>query len=113
MAWADIEPSRWDFCTSGRRWFRNSSALTCPRFTFVQLQTKIARMFTNGQLRTALNRRTFLGGAGLGLGSAALSSLLAADLPRTTAAGARGAADDSPVLSHITPRAKRVIFLYM
>jgi hypothetical protein len=55
------------------------------------------------------NRRTFLKGGGVGLGSVALSSLLANDLP--AAAGAnQGARDDLPDL---TPRVKRVIFLCM
>lgn len=70
-------------------------------------------MFTHNDLRTSLNRRTFLGGAGLGLGTAALSSLLNTDLSRGLAADPRGTSIDSSLLSHIAPRAKRVIFLYM
>ena len=54
------------------------------------------------------NRRTFLKQSGVGLGSIALSSLLAEDLP---AAGInQGARDDVP---HHKPRVKRVIFLCM
>src|SRR5215475_11467131 len=60
---------------------------------------------------TFLHRRTFLGNAGIGLGTAALSSLLAADMAR---AGDPLAADrQAQALAHIAPRARRVIFLYM
>ena len=60
----------------------------------------------------ALNRRTFLTRSGLGIGAAALSSLL------TSTATASSPADDSdyqglPGLPHFKPRIKRVIFLCM
>ena len=56
----------------------------------------------------AIQRRTFLNRAGVGLGAAAISSLLAADESRTP--------DDSVNhrrLPHFPPRIKRVIFLCM
>ena len=58
-----------------------------------------------------LNRRMFLGQSGVGLGSIALSQLLAGNLR----------ADDAPVrnkiggmvgLPHFAPKAKRVIYLF-
>src|SRR5829696_2885502 len=49
-----------------------------------------------------LTRRTFLARGGVGLGSIALSSLLARDAAATV-----------PGLPHHKPKAKRVIFLYM
>jgi hypothetical protein len=55
------------------------------------------------------NRRAFLHGNGIGLGSFALSSLLAKDLPAATRAG-QGARPD---VRHHIPRVKRVIFLCM
>jgi hypothetical protein len=54
----------------------------------------------------SVSRRQFLAGAGVGLGSAALGSLLANDLP-ATASGGRIAGP------HFAPKAKRVIYLHM
>src|SRR5579863_4570726 len=70
-------------------------------------------MSANGNPRLYLNRRTFLGGAGLGLGTAALASLLDADLPRGMAAEPATSMDTAALVSHVAPKAKRVIFLYM
>ncbi len=56
------------------------------------------------------SRRTFLGQAGFGLGSAALSTLLGRDLARATAVNAHGGL---PGLPHFAAKAKRVIFLCM
>jgi hypothetical protein len=59
--------------------------------------------------RLNITRRKFLGRASLGLGSAALGSLLVPDLfnPRASEAGAL------PVgLSHFAPKAKRIIYLF-
>jgi hypothetical protein len=57
----------------------------------------------------AMQRRAFLGRAGLGVGSAALSSLLGRDLM-----GAEKALDSaSSPFPHFAPKAKRVIFLCM
>ncbi len=60
-------------------------------------------------LQHQLNRRTFLSRAGLGLGAAALSTLLDDDL------ASRGATTplSLPGLPHLSPKVKRVIFLYM
>src|SRR5579872_5228078 len=63
--------------------------------------------------RTALNRRTFLGQTGLGLGSIALASLLEQDASRGMAGDAHPAARTAGSLPHRAPKAKRVIFLYM
>ena len=54
-----------------------------------------------------LNRRHFLGRTGLGLGTAALGSLLGRD-----AARAGAAAGGVPGLPHFAPKAKRVIYLF-
>lgn len=61
-----------------------------------------------------MHRRTFLGGAGLGLGSMALSWLLGPEAAHAAPLG-RGSApmDGLPNLPHFAPKAKRVIFLYM
>ncbi|MFK8113584.1 MAG: DUF1501 domain-containing protein [Rubripirellula sp.] len=55
------------------------------------------------------NRRTFLKRGGVGLGSAALTSMLASDLVAGTSVN-QGARDDVP---HHSPKVKRVIFLCM
>lgn len=55
-----------------------------------------------------VNRRTFLTRGGVGLGSAALCSLLSADAPASPAA-----LIDEGKLPHFPPRIKRVIFLCM
>src|SRR5262245_12173979 len=62
---------------------------------------------------TWLHRRTFLGRAGLGLGSAALATLLDLDLRQTVAGQEASAAPQAPPVPHRAPKAKRVIFLYM
>ena len=56
-----------------------------------------------------VNRRTFLGRVGLGVGSAALMNLLG----REASAGALPSYQGLPTLPHFVPRAKRVIFLCM
>ncbi len=63
------------------------------------------------QLENAIGRRTFLARAGVGLGAAALSSLLQADesVSPTAPSHYRGL----PGLPHFPPRVKRVIFLCM
>ena len=65
----------------------------------------------NEFLRHALNinRRTFLSGASIGIGSLALGSLLVPDLFR-----AKGEDDDilPPGVTHFAPKAKRVIYLF-
>src|SRR5436853_859622 len=53
-----------------------------------------------------LTRRQFFGDTGLGLGTAALASLLGGEL-----AAAGPAADGLPGLPHFAPKAKRVIYL--
>ena len=57
-----------------------------------------------------LNRRTFLTNTGVGLGSAALGSLMAGE---ASAAKSQGIPGDFAGLPHHTPKAKRVIFLCM
>ena len=58
------------------------------------------------------NRRTFLSRGGVGLGAAALSSLMASDSPASIADGS-ATAGARPDLPHHPPRIKRVIFLCM
>ena len=72
-------------------------------------------MFPLLDVKTHLNRRTFLGGAGLGFGTAALASLLDAERSPAYAAGRAASAEPAPPLPlpHLAARAKRVIFLYM
>jgi hypothetical protein len=72
-----------------------------------------------------VNRRTFLGGTALGLGSVALSCLLDPQVAPAAASSAGGGKSTQPGahapgspgglpgLPHFAPRAKRVIFLYM
>jgi len=74
-------------------------------------------MHTPEQLALQWNRRTFLASSGLGLGAAALTSLLGSDLsaanrtaPAQPAASGTGGLAGLP---HLKPRAKRVIFLCM
>ena len=55
----------------------------------------------------SLNRRRFFGGAGLGLGTAALAMLLGEDASR----GAEDGPGSLPGLPHFAPKAKRVIYL--
>ncbi len=63
----------------------------------------------------SLQRRAFLRTTGLGLGSAALNSLFARDLPAASlpAGPSAGAVPGLPGLPHFAPKAKRVIFLCM
>jgi hypothetical protein len=70
----------------------------------------------NTQLANLIQRRTFLSSASLGLGSAALSSLLQADLPGAESAAKPKSAEEMgglPGLPHFAAKAKRVIFLCM
>ncbi|GAG01625.1 unnamed protein product, partial [marine sediment metagenome] len=57
----------------------------------------------------AMTRRHFFGGTGLGLGSAALASLL----PNHVAAAPTVATGGLPGLPHFAPKAKRAIYLFM
>jgi hypothetical protein len=59
-----------------------------------------------GNRASCLGRRAFLKDSAIGVGSAALTTLLARDVAGSEAAGPRA-------LPHLMPRAKRVIFLYM
>lgn len=71
-------------------------------------------MFDFNQLQTHLNRRTFLARSGVGLGSAALGSLLTRDgLATAQSKTVTTASDCLPGLPHFAPKAKRVIFLCM
>lgn len=71
-------------------------------------------MFDFNQLQTHLNRRTFLSRSGVGLGSAALGSLLTRDgLAAAQSKTVTTASDGLPGLPHFVPKAKRVIFLCM
>ena len=71
-------------------------------------------MFDFNQLQTHLNRRTFLTRSGVGLGSAALGSLLTRDgLAAAQSNTATTASAGLPGLPHFAPKAKRVIFLCM
>ncbi|QDT44833.1 hypothetical protein Pan241w_49490 [Gimesia alba] len=71
-------------------------------------------MMNLDQIQTSLNRRTFLANSGVGLGAAALSSLLSGE----STASAKSPSKPSlvgglPGLPHFAPKAKRVIFLCM
>ncbi|MFI4849889.1 MAG: DUF1501 domain-containing protein [Gimesia chilikensis] len=71
-------------------------------------------MFDFNQLQTHLNRRTFLARSGVGLGTAALGSLLTRDgLAAAQSKTVTTASDGLPGLPHFAPKAKRVIFLCM
>jgi hypothetical protein len=63
------------------------------------------------QLAQRLNRRHFLARSGVGLGAAALGSLLARDLARAGEVPP-AAADGLPGLPHFAAKAKRVIYLF-
>jgi len=66
------------------------------------------------QIQTGLNRRTFLTNSGVGLGAAALSSLLTGEKNTAAQSTARQSlAGGLPGLPHFAPKAKRVIFLCM
>src|ERR671934_2636515 len=58
----------------------------------------------------AMTRRHFFGRGALGLGAAALASLLP---PQARAAEASAATGGLPGLPHFAPRAKRAIYLFM
>ncbi|QDT07341.1 hypothetical protein K227x_57680 [Rubripirellula lacrimiformis] len=64
---------------------------------------------------TLVNRRRFLANSGMGLGTAAMASLVTG--PRIASASpagsAHGTTDDLPPGCHVPPKAKRVIFLFM
>lgn len=65
-------------------------------------------------IQTGLNRRTFLTQSGVGLGTAALSSLLSAEQNSSAKSARKGASVGGlPGLPHFAARAKRVIFLCM
>jgi hypothetical protein len=57
----------------------------------------------------AITRRQFFGRTSVGIGTAALASLLGDDLPGATTEAATGA---QPGLPHFAPKAKRVIYLF-
>jgi hypothetical protein len=61
------------------------------------------------RLQDALNRRVFLGGAGGGLGYAALASLMQ---PQTASGATSAAAVATPAFPNVPPKAKRVIYLF-
>src|SRR5690349_2517736 len=60
------------------------------------------------QLRLMQTRRQFFGSAGLGLGTAALASLLGQDAAGAASQTGTGAL---PGLPHFAPKAKRVVYL--
>ncbi|QDT29594.1 hypothetical protein Enr10x_49490 [Gimesia panareensis] len=70
-------------------------------------------MLNWNHLQTHLNRRTFLASSGVGLGSAALGSLLTRDGLAATSKAGPSAHGGQPGLPHFAPKAKRVIFLCM
>jgi len=66
------------------------------------------------QLQTGLNRRTFLTNSGVGLGAAALSSLLSGEKNAVAqSTSTQSLVGGLPGLPHFAPKAKRVIFLCM
>ncbi len=66
------------------------------------------------QIQTSLNRRTFLGDTGVGLGAAALSSLLSGEnVVSAQSRSKQPQAGGLPGIPHFAPKAKRVIFLCM
>jgi hypothetical protein len=65
------------------------------------------------EIAQQLNRREFLKGSVLGLGAAALGSLLNTGQLGAAGRGTMGGADDpAGLLPHFVPRAKRVIYLF-
>src|SRR5688572_8450757 len=60
-----------------------------------------------------VSRRRWLQEAGCGFGSVALSTLLAGERSTFAVGSASSAAPGGPLPPHFTPRAKRVIFLFM
>lgn len=66
------------------------------------------------QIQTSLNRRTFLADTGVGLGAAALSSLLSGEnVVSAQSRSKQPQAGGLPGIPHFAPKAKRVIFLCM
>lgn len=66
------------------------------------------------QIQTGLNRRTFLTNSGVGLGAAALGSLLTGEKNAVAqSASKQSLVRGLPGLPHFAPKAKRVIFLCM
>ena len=71
-------------------------------------------MNNGNHIQTGMNRRTFLTQSGVGLGTAALSSLLSAENNTSTKSARKQASVGGlPGLPHFAPKAKRVIFLCM
>lgn len=70
-------------------------------------------MLNWNHLHTQLQRRTFLTNTGVGLGSAALGSLLTRDGLAAGSKSRTSASQGLPGLPHFAPKAKRVIFLCM
>ena len=64
-------------------------------------------------IANAMNRRTFLSGTSLGLGSVALASLLGRDMASAKMTGADSGSRRLHGLPHHEPKVKRVIFLCM
>ncbi|MFK7776965.1 MAG: DUF1501 domain-containing protein [Gimesia sp.] len=65
-------------------------------------------------IQNGLNRRTFLAQSGVGLGTAALSSLLSGEnIATANSARKQASIGGLPGLPHFAPKAKRVIFLCM
>jgi hypothetical protein len=70
-------------------------------------------MLNWNHLHTQLQRRTFLTNTGVGLGSAALGSLLTRDGLAAGSKSRTSASQGLPGLPHFAPKAKQVIFLCM
>lgn len=71
-------------------------------------------MINLNQIQTGLNRRTFLTNSGVGLGAAALGSLLTGEKNAVAqSASKQSLVRGLPGLPHFAPKAKRVIFLCM
>ncbi|GAA5510938.1 DUF1501 domain-containing protein [Novipirellula caenicola] len=68
-------------------------------------------MHLSDNLETLGNRRRFLTNAGMGLGTAAMASLLGQ--PRLATAATANSTANVPPGCHFAPKAKRVIFLFM
>jgi len=63
------------------------------------------------EYETLVTRRQFFGRSALGVGTAALASLLSPEMPAGAESGAT--ATGLPGIRHFAPRAKRVIYLFM
>lgn len=71
-------------------------------------------MINLNQIQTGLNRRTFLTNSGVGIGAAALGSLLTGEKNAVAkSASKQSLVRGLPGLPHFAPKAKRVIFLCM